>query len=121
MRQSIANQDTADTASAVIYYNGPATSRTSPKDIGVVSEPAQKWEGVSRRTTLSDGKFTSSIASNAAGLAKSEIAGSAKLGDEDFVCFVDGSSTFSFREGLLGLRSTTCKAEYWCASTNVGS
>ncbi|KAH7414304.1 hypothetical protein DE146DRAFT_31430 [Phaeosphaeria sp. MPI-PUGE-AT-0046c] len=109
-----------DTASAVIYYNGPATSRTSPTDIGVVAEPASKWEGVTRRVTLSDGRFTSSIAAGADALPKSQIAGTAKLGNEDFVCFVDGSSTFKFREGLLGLRETNCKANYWCASTNVG-
>jgi hypothetical protein len=119
--RSIAHLAIADTASTVIYYDGPATSRTSPKDIGVVSEPAKKWEGVTRKTDLSGAKFTSSITAGAAALAKSEIAGSAKLGNEDFVCFVDGSSTFAFREGLLGLRETNCKADYWCASTDVGS
>jgi hypothetical protein len=121
MRRSTAYLTIADTASTAIYYNGPATSRTSPKDIGVVSEPAKKWEGASRRVTLSDGRFTSNIAADAAGLPKSEVAGTATLGSEEFVCFVDGSSTFSFREGLLGLRETNCKAEYWCASTNVGT
>jgi hypothetical protein len=110
----------ADTASAAVYYDGPASSRTSPKDIGVVSEPARKWEGVSRRTTLDGGRFTSSIAAGAESLPKSQIAGTATLGTESFVCFVDGTSTFKFREGLLGLRETNCKADYWCASTNVG-
>lgn len=118
--EQYAHQAIADTASAVIYYNGPATSRTSPSDIGVVAEPATKWEGVTRRVTLTDGRFTSSIAAGADDLPKSQIAGSAKLGSEDFICFVDGSSTFKFREGLLGLRETTCKADYWCASTSVG-
>jgi hypothetical protein len=112
--------DTADTASAVVYYNGPAGS-TSPGDIGVVSEPARDWEGQTRRVTLSAGRFTSNIAAGADSLPKSQIAGTAKLGDEDFVCFVDGTSTFKFREGLLGLRETNCKADYWCASTNVGT
>jgi hypothetical protein len=119
--QSIAHQTIADTSSVVIYYDGPATSRTSPTDIGVVSEPAKKWEGASRRVSLSGGRFTSSIAANADDLNKSDIAGSATLGNEEFVCFVDGSSTFSFKEGLLGLRATNCKADYWCASTNVGN
>lgn len=115
----VAHHAAADTASAVIYYNGPATSRTSPTDIGVVAEPATKWEGATRRVTLSDGRFTSSIAAGADDLPKSQIAGSGKLGNEELVCFVDGSSTFKFREGLLGLRETTCKADYWCAS--IGS
>lgn len=114
-----AHQVTGDTASAVVYYNGAATSGRSPNDIGVVAEPAKKWEGTTRRVTLSDGRFTSSIAAGADDLPKSQIAGTAKLGDEDFVCFVDGTSTFKFREGLLGLRETTCKADYWCAS--IGS
>jgi hypothetical protein len=117
----IAHVVIADTASAVVYYNKAASAGTSPNDIGVVSEPAKKWEGVSRRVTLSDGRFTSNIAAGADSLPKSQIAGTAKLGDEDFVCFVDGTSTFRFKEGLLGLRETNCKADYWCASTNVGS
>jgi hypothetical protein len=120
-RKPLTNITTADTASAVVYYNGPAGSRTSPSDIGVVSEPARKWEGASRRTTLNGERFTSSIAAGAESLPKSQIAGSAKLGNEDFVCFVDGTTTFSFREGLLGLRETNCKADYWCASTSVGN
>jgi hypothetical protein len=111
----------ADTASAVVYYNRAAGSGTSPSDIGVVSEPARNWEGATRRTTLDGASFTSSIAKDADSLSKSQIAGTAKLGSEDFVCFVDGTTTFSFREGLLGLRETKCKADYWCASTSVGS
>ncbi|KAF1911914.1 hypothetical protein BDU57DRAFT_524019 [Ampelomyces quisqualis] len=110
----------ADTASAVVYYNGPV-SGSSPADVGVVSEPARDWEGQTRRVTLSAGRFTSSIAASADALLKSQIAGIAKLGDEDLVCFVDGTSTFRFREGLLGLGETTCKADYWCASTDVGT
>lgn len=118
--QAETNANSADTASAAVYYDGVASSRTSPKDIGVVSEPARKWEGVSRRTTLDGARFTSSIAAGADSLPKSQIAGTATLGTESFVCFVDGTSTFKFREGLLGLRETNCKADYWCASTNVG-
>jgi hypothetical protein len=90
--KSNTHSSAADTASAVIYYNGPASSWTSPSDIGVVSEPSRKWEGVSRRTTLSDGRFTSSIAAGADGLPKSQIAGSATLDTEAFVCFVDGKT-----------------------------
>jgi hypothetical protein len=121
MAQLIAHQVIADTASTVIYYNKAATAGASPNDIGVVSEPAKKWEGATRKATLSDGRFTSNIAAGADTLPKSSIAGTAKLGDEDFVCFVDGTSTFKFREGLLGLRETNCKADYWCASTSVGT
>ena len=110
-----------DTSSAVIYYNGPASSRTSPTDFGTVSEPAKKWEGATRKTDLSAGRFTSSISDGADDLAKSQLAGSAKLGNEEFICFVDGSSTFKFTGGLLGLLgNTNCKADYWCASLDVG-
>jgi hypothetical protein len=109
------------TASTAIYYNGPATASTSPTDISVISEPARRWEGATRRTTLDSAKFTSSITDGADSLPKSQIAGTATLGNEEFVCFVDGTSTFTFREGLLGLRKTNCKADYWCASTSVGN
>lgn len=112
---------TADTSSVVIYYNGPSTSRSSPSDVGTVSEPARGWEGATRRTDLSGTRFTSSIADSADELAKSEIAGTAKFGSEEFVCFADRSSTFRFSEGLLGLRTTNCKADYWCASLKVGT
>ncbi|KAH8727596.1 hypothetical protein GQ44DRAFT_611116 [Phaeosphaeriaceae sp. PMI808] len=106
------------TSSVAIYYNGPV-NRFSPSDIGVVSEPARRWEGESRRVDLISGRFTSSISADAAGLPKNSIAGTAKLEREEFVCFVDGTSTFQFREGILGLRSTNCKAEYWCASIST--
>tara|TARA_R110002003_G_scaffold106_13_gene8819 strand:+ start:11863 stop:12261 length:399 start_codon:yes stop_codon:yes gene_type:complete len=105
----------ADTSSSVIYYNGPSSS-TDPQDVGKVSEPARDWEGSTKRTNVNGATFTSSINAGAGDLPKSQIAGTAKLGSEDFVCFVDGSSTFRFNEGLLGLTSTTCKADYWCAS-----
>lgn len=99
----------------MIYYNGPSSS-SDPRDVGTVSYIARGWEGSTRRTVLDGSSFTSSIDNDAKGLAKSQIAGSATLGREQFVCFKDGSSTFKFSEGLLGLRSKTCRADYWCAS-----
>lgn len=108
-----------DTSSVVILYNG-AVSSSSPVDLASVSQPARKWDGATRRASLEEGTLTTKIEDGADELAKSQIAGSATLGDEDFVCFVDGSSTFQFREGLLGLRSTNCKADFWCASVEVG-
>jgi hypothetical protein len=105
----------------VLYYNGPSGGRNSPADVGTVADPARKWEGGSRSVRLDAGLFTSSIADDADDLPKSSIAGSAKLGDESLVCFRDGSTTFQFSSGLLGLGSTTCKADYWCGSIEVGN
>lgn len=109
----------SDTSSVAIYYNGVANPRTSPTDAGTVSSTARPWEGYTRRTTLSSMAFTSRVDINAGRLGKSEIAGTGTLGDEDLVCFVDGTTTFSFSSGLLGLREQTCVADYWCAS--IGS
>ncbi|KAF2833057.1 hypothetical protein CC86DRAFT_461506 [Ophiobolus disseminans] len=111
----------SDTLSAVIYYNGPARTGLSPTDVGTVSEPAKKWDGATRRTDLSAGRFTSKIAEGADTLTKSQLAGTATLGSEEFVCFVDGTSTFRFSGGLLGLGTTNCKADFWCASVEVGN
>ncbi|KAF2032003.1 hypothetical protein EK21DRAFT_87614 [Setomelanomma holmii] len=108
----------ADSSSTVIYYNGPSSSR-DPSDVATVSQPARDWEGSTKRTYVNGASFTSSINAGAGDLPKSQIAGTATLGGEDFVCFVDGTSTFKFNEGLLGLGSTNCKADYWCASTSV--
>lgn len=102
----------------MIYYNGPSSDK-APSDVGTVSEPAQSWEGVTRRVRLSAGQFTSEISEGADSLPKNSLAGNGKLASEDFVCFVDGSSTFKFGAGLLGLTSTTCRADYWCASIDV--
>lgn len=109
----------AETFSAVIYYNGPSTSRSSPSDVGTVSSPARSWEGATRRTSLNVGDFESKIEKGAAELAKSQIAGTAKLGDEELICFRDGEATFQFREGLLTSRGANCRSDYWCASIEV--
>lgn len=112
--------ETGDTASVVIYYNGPST-RANPTDVGEVSEPARKWDGATRKVNLSAGRFTSQIADGADDLTKSQLAGSATLGTEELICFVDGTSTFKFSDGLLGIGATTCKADFWCASLEVGN
>ncbi|KAH7096001.1 hypothetical protein FB567DRAFT_47056 [Paraphoma chrysanthemicola] len=107
-----------DTSSSVIYYNGPSSS-SDPQDVSTVYSLSRGWEGSTKRTIVDGSAFTSSIDAGAASLPKSQIAGTGTLGREQLVCFRDGSSTFKFSEGLLGLRSTTCKAEYWCASLGV--
>ncbi|KAF1840969.1 uncharacterized protein K460DRAFT_359509 [Cucurbitaria berberidis CBS 394.84] len=110
----------AETFSAVIYYNGPAKSRSSPTDVGTVSSPSRPWEGATRRASLDiAGAFEGKIDADAAALSKSQIAGSAKLGKEELVCFKDGEATFKFGEGLLALRSVNCRADYWCGSISV--
>lgn len=108
----------AETFGAVIYYDGPATAGASPSDVGTL-DSARAWEGAARRTTLSAGDFESRIQQGAGDLAKSQIAGTAKLGGEELICFRDGEATFLFRQGLLGRRGTSCRADYWCASIEV--
>lgn len=87
--------------------------------MGTISGRARTWEGATRRTTLEAGVFESKIDGAADDLPKSQIAGTARLGDETLVCFVDGTATFRFDSGLLKLRDTNCRADYWCASIDV--
>ncbi|KAF2856251.1 hypothetical protein T440DRAFT_513332 [Plenodomus tracheiphilus IPT5] len=111
----------SDTVLAAIYYNKAASSSSSPTDVGTLSSRTRTWEGATRRVTLSAGSLESKIDSGAKDLDKSQIAGTAKLGNEDLVCFVDGTTTFKFDSGLLDLGSTKCTANYWCASIGSGS
>jgi hypothetical protein len=68
------------------------------------------------------GIFESKIAAGAEDLAKSEIAGTARLNRgeviEEFVCFKDGTTSFRFAGGVLGEGSETsvCVSEFWCGS-----
>jgi len=108
------------TSSSAILYNSGDTSSSSPSDIGTVSpERAIQWAGYTRRVVLGFGLFESKIDKGADGLEKSQIAGSATLGFEQFACFRDGESTFRFAGGVLGAETTVCTAEFWCASIAV--
>ncbi|EFQ84919.1 hypothetical protein CFE70_002046 [Pyrenophora teres f. teres 0-1] len=108
------------TSSSAILYNSGDTSSSNPSDIGTVSsERAIQWVGYTRRVPLGSGIFESKIDKGAETLEKSQIAGSAKLGREQFACFRDGVSTFRFAGGVLGAETTVCTAEFWCASIAV--
>lgn len=107
---------------AVAYYaNGPVESNrnTNPTQISTVSQPKQPWEGTQRAARLGRaGEFSSDIDAGAATLAKGQIAGTAKLGSEEFVCFSDGETSISVRDEL-GDVEYTCSADYWCPSIQV--
>lgn len=104
---------------AAYFANGPveAGSRNKvPTQSAAVTDPAQPWEGVTRAANLAlVGVFSSSIDANATTLAKGQIAGSATLGTEEFVCFTDGATTFESRS-VLGAVQYACVAYYWCPS-----
>ncbi|KAF2272541.1 uncharacterized protein EI97DRAFT_436784 [Westerdykella ornata] len=112
----------AATYTAVAYYaNGPIESNRNknPTQIATVSNPAAPWEGTQRVAKLGRaGDFASNIDAGARNLAKSAIAGEAKLGTEEFVCFKDGESAFTVRDEL-DIPEYSCKADYWCASIQV--
>jgi hypothetical protein len=116
---------TDEVSSSAILFSGPAAS-TQPTDIGTISPlNAIPWAGATRRARLESGIFESKIAAGADALAKSEIAGTARLNRgeviEEFVCFRDGGSTFRFAAGVLGegQETSVCVAEYWCGSIGV--
>jgi hypothetical protein len=110
------------TYTAVLFYaNGAVDTlpNTSPTYMSTISSNPPSWEGASYSANLDRyGLFHSSIDKDAGALAKGQIAGSAKLEDEDFVCFKDGETTFTFSADL-GLSRYTCKASYWCPSIQV--
>jgi len=88
--------------------------------MATVSERVVPWEGATRSARLRSGAFSSSIETGGKMLAKSAIAGTAKVGKEEFVCFRDGETKFeAVSEGLIGDESSQCVADYWCASLEV--
>jgi len=107
---------------AVAYYaNGPVESNrnSNPSQISTVSQPAQPWEGTQRTAKLGRiGDFSSDIEAGAAGKEKGQIAGSARLGSEEFVCFTDGQTSIAVEDDL-GDVEYTCSADYWCPSIQV--
>lgn len=107
------------TYSAIAYFaNGPVstTGAVKPSEIATTSQPPQPWEGVARGAKL--GRTSTVIASidaSAATLLDGQIAGSAKLDTEDFVCFKDGKTVFEVKNEL-GIRQYSCTTDYWCPS-----
>jgi len=105
---------------AVAYFaNGPIESHQSLTDIATVTDPAQRWEGTQRVARLSGSStFSSRISADATRIGKGEIAGTAVLDNEDFVCFKDGSTAFVVTKDLTN-EPYSCKTDYWCASIAV--
>ncbi|KAF2182290.1 hypothetical protein K469DRAFT_691508 [Zopfia rhizophila CBS 207.26] len=113
------NAEAARTYTAVAYYpNGP-TRNSVPNQIATVSDPVAPWEGVQREATVwQRSSFSSNIDADAASLPKGQLAGDAKLDNEDFVCFSDGQTSFTVRDEL-DLPIYSCTADYWCPSIQV--
>lgn len=108
----------AQSYTAAAYF--ATTTSNSPTEMGIVSERAVPWEGTTRSSRLRSGTFSSSIDAGAKTLEKSAIAGSAKVGTEQFTCFRDGETKFdAISEGLIGDERSACVADYWCASIDV--
>ncbi|KAF2706933.1 hypothetical protein K504DRAFT_447801 [Pleomassaria siparia CBS 279.74] len=115
--------DAAITYTAIAYFpNGPISTSgapTPPSQIATVSEPPAPWEGASRGAKLGrTSSVNATIDAGAATLAKGDLAGSAKLDQEDFICFKDGTTSFEFKNEW-GIREYSCTADYWCPSIQV--
>jgi hypothetical protein len=112
----------SSTYSAVAYYaNGGIDSGSqrnkNPTQIATVE--TSPWEGSTPKAKLGRaGEFSSYIDAGAKAFAKGEIAGSAKLGDEGFVCFKDGVTKITGRDEL-GDPEYSCVTDYWCPSIQV--
>jgi hypothetical protein len=108
--------------SAIAYFaNGPlsTTGSANPTEVATTSEPPQPWEGTARNAKLGrTGTVTASIDAGAATLESGQIAGSAKLDTEDFVCFKDGKTSFEVKNDL-GIRQYICTTDYWCPSVGA--
>ncbi|KAF2263941.1 hypothetical protein CC78DRAFT_581062 [Lojkania enalia] len=109
-------RDYEGTYDAIAYYpNGPPkTANEWPSEIGEVSRPSEKWEGVEREADIFDDDwFIVRINEGAASMKKGEIAGTGSFEGEPFVCFKS--------EGVLFTkRLVVCEARYWCPSIDVG-
>lgn len=111
--------DEPDPFTAAAYYANGASASTKPTELATIADPASPWEGASRKGSLRNEAVTSTINAGAKALAKGELAGEAKIGTEEFVCFRDGQSTFTTTGGDgFDRRTVTCVADYWCASTS---
>lgn len=108
-----------DPFTAAAYYPNGASTTTRPSELSTVSNSAAPWEGTLRQGRFRTGTLSANINAGAKTLSKGEIAGTATLGSEDYVCFRDGQSKFSTQSwDDLDLRPVNCVADYWCASTS---
>lgn len=109
----ICNAPPSTTAAA--YYANGITNANRPSEFATVADPASPWEGASRKGKFRTATLSSAIDAGAKALAKGQIAGSATLGKEEFVCFRDGQSKFTTEDDDS---TVNCVADYWCASTS---
>ncbi|KAF2686920.1 hypothetical protein K458DRAFT_486033 [Lentithecium fluviatile CBS 122367] len=118
------NPTPAANFTAVAYFRKPInpndtdSSTPQPNKAALVSQPPEPWEGVKWKLKVWKEKlFTASIAGGAESLATGELAGTAKLEDEDYACFRDGVTAIRIKEDEL---KGKCVADYWCAGLDAG-
>ncbi|KAF2449179.1 hypothetical protein P171DRAFT_327950, partial [Karstenula rhodostoma CBS 690.94] len=104
--------DNPDPFTAAAYYASGASTTAKPSEVTTITDPASPWEGTPRQGKLTTGTVVSTIDVGAKGVKKGDIAGTAKIGAEEFVCFRDGESRFT----VAGWDEWSCVADYWCAS-----
>ncbi|KAL1591673.1 hypothetical protein SLS60_011671 [Paraconiothyrium brasiliense] len=80
---------------AAAYYSNGVSTSINPTELATITNPASPWEGTPRQGRFRTGTVTSTINAGAKALPKGEIAGEAKLGIEEFVCFRDGVTKFT--------------------------
>ncbi|ORY09162.1 hypothetical protein BCR34DRAFT_568883 [Clohesyomyces aquaticus] len=116
----VCEPDEFTVTAAALFRNGPVkagATTAKPDVLALLSGYRPKWEGTRRTVRLgTEGTLTTNISAGAASLPKSQIAGDATLGNENLVCFKDGSTTFGITyEG----DRYTCTTTYWCPSIEV--
>ncbi|KAF1953350.1 hypothetical protein CC80DRAFT_420389 [Byssothecium circinans] len=103
----------AKTFTAAAFFANTISQSKTPTEVAAVSEYVEPWEGTQRVARFKTAAFSSVINAGANTLVKGDVAGSARLGNEEFACFRDGETAFSADD------ITRCKADYWCASLDV--
>lgn len=142
-----AGRNSVQNVSALAFFNTPITSNpvrgppggggwdNDPKadQAALISNPAAPWEGTISASVWSNTNFTSSIDKQAGTLAKGNIAGSATLNKEQYICFKDGDTEIGIKEDNgdgrgdwgpgrgRGRPRVQCTADYWCASFDQGT
>jgi hypothetical protein len=109
---------------AVAYFKRPIdpaetdSKGPQPNKAALVSQPPEAWEGAKWKVKVwKDKIFTADIASGAETLAKGGIAGSVRLGEEDYACFKDGETAIRIRDDDVRGK---CVADYFCAGLGKG-
>jgi hypothetical protein len=108
-----ANSAKATPYTAATYFASGRPPSNYPTEVAVVSATPQAWEGTQRVAKFRSGDFSSVIDAGAKALKKGDVAGSARMGNEEFACFKDGETSFTVDA------VNACKADYWCASLEV--